>query len=328
MKKRGKKIGLALSGGSVRGLAHIGILKVFEKEKIPIHYLAGTSIGALIGACYASGLSAKRIEEIALTTELKELVDFTEPKTGFIAGKKIEKYIRKITDNKRFSELEPPLRVVATDLTKGEKVVFKEGDVTKAVRSSISIPGVFSSVKMEKKELVDGGIVDPVPVDVVKNMGADIIIATDLSMNLAETSVSSKHENTSDFLKFLKNEFYMKELDFLTKYTKKFFIKFPKFILKVIYRIIDWFLNPKRVYKLISGKTIPRVMKIMIESNTILTNRLSNEILSKKSVDVIIKPGIKGVKYAEFDKAKEIIKGGEKAAIRQMPKIKKLLGIR
>ena len=329
LQKRGKKLGLALGGGSVRGLAHIGILKVFEKEKIPIHFLAGTSIGALIGACYASGLSAKRIEDIAFTTKWKELVDFTEPKTGFIAGKRIERYIRKIIGNKNFSELDIPLRVIATDLIKGEKVIFKEGDVTKAVRASISIPGVFSSVKMEKKELVDGGIIDPIPVDIVKNMGANIIIATDLSINLAEThTLSKKTKIPSAFLKFLKNEFYMKELEFLADYTKKFFIKFPKFILNMICKIIDWLLNPKRVYKLISGKTFPKVLKVMIESNTILTNQLSKEILNKKSVDVVIKPKIKGVKYAEFDKAKEIIKSGEKAALKQMPKIKKLVGIR
>jgi len=326
MKKRGKKIGLALGGGSVRGLAHIGVLKVFEKERIPIDYIAGTSIGALIGASYSSGLSAQRIEQLALTAKLKELIDFTEPKTGFIAGKKIEKYIRKITAHKEFSELDIPLRVVATDLANGEKVVFREGDVAKAVRASISLPGVFSSVKIGKKELIDGGMVDPVPVDVVKKMGADIIIAVDLSVNLSETFTHSG--TSSDFIQFLKNEFYMKELEFITHYTKKLFIKFPKLIFKIITRIIDWILNPKRVYKILAGKTIPKVMKIMIEANTILNNQLSKEILSNRKVDAIIKPRMKGVMYAEFDKAKEIIKEGEKAAKKQMPKIKKLLGIK
>lgn len=328
MKKRGKKIGLALGGGSVRGLAHIGILKVFETERIPISCIAGTSIGALIGACYASGLNAQRIEEIALTTRLKDLVDFTEPKTGFIKGRKIEKYIRKLIKNKSFSELEIPLRIIATDLIKGEKVIFKKGDVAKAVRASISLPGVFSSVKIGKKELIDGGMVDPIPVDAVKKMGADIIIAVDLSMNLSETSVSTKKEDSSDFINFIKEEFYMKELEFLAKYTKKFFIKFPKFTVRIIYRIINWIFNPKKLYKLILRRSFPKVLKIMLDSNTILSNQLSKEILKNKSIDIIIKPKAKGIKYAEFDKAEEIIAQGEKAARMQMPKIKKLVGIR
>lgn len=328
MRKRGKNVGLALGGGSVRGLAHIGILKVFEKENIPIKYIAGTSIGALIGACYAAGLNAQRIEEIALTAKLKDLVDFTEPKTGFIKGRNIEKYIRKLIKNKSFSELDIPLRVIAADLTKGEKVIFKHGDVAKAVRASISLPGVFSSVKIGKKELIDGGMVDPIPVGAVKKMGADIIIAVDLSMDLSETSVSTKKGDTEDFISFLKEEFYMRELEFFVKYTKKFFIKFPKFIVRIIYRIINWIFNPKKIYKLILGRSLPKVLKIMLDSNTLISNQLSKEILKNKYIDIIIRPKVKGIKYAEFDKAKKIISEGERSARRQIPKIKKLIGAR
>jgi len=321
MKKRG--IGLALSGGSVRGLTHIGILKVLEENNIPIAHIAGTSIGALIGAAYCSGLSAKEIEKIALTTELKDLVDFTEPKTGFIAGRRIEKFIRKIIKDKNFKDLKIPLSIIAADINNGEKVVFEEGDVTQAVRASISIPGIFSSVKIGKRELVDGGIVDPVPVDILKDAGIKRIITVDLTMNFGEKEVPSKEP--SDFIDFLKKEFYMKELEFTARYAKKFFIKFPKFLFRIIAKIIDKLLNPVKIYRFISGKTIPEIAKIMINSNMILINQLSIEILKKEHVDVIIKPNLKGAKIAEFEKAAELIKEGEIAAKKQLRNIRKLL---
>ncbi|NPV43093.1 MAG: patatin-like phospholipase family protein [Firmicutes bacterium] len=174
------KLGLALGGGAAKGYAHIGVLKVLEKEKIPISFIAGTSIGGLIGALYAAGLNADMLEKLALNIKREQWIDLTIPRRGLIAGKKIEGIIRLLTKNKTFDQLNIPLAVTATDLKKGEEVVIKEGNVARAVRATISIPGIFNPVVTEDKILVDGGVLNKVPVDLVREMGADYVIAVDL----------------------------------------------------------------------------------------------------------------------------------------------------
>lgn len=179
--KQRPKVGLALGSGGARGFAHIGVLKVLEKENIPIDYIAGSSMGALIGAVYASGQSAIDMEKFATMFKRKYYVDFTVPKMGFVAGKKVKDLVQILTKGKKLEELDPPVHVVATDLLRGEKVIFKEGSIAQAVRASISIPGIFVPEKVDGRLLVDGGVIDRVPVSVVKQMGADVTIAVDVS---------------------------------------------------------------------------------------------------------------------------------------------------
>ncbi len=174
------KIGLALGGGSAKGLAHIGVLKVIDDYKIPISFIAGTSIGSIIGALYASNPNAKKIEQDVLKTEWKKLVDWTIPTSGFIKGNKIEDYMRIKLNNKRFKDLKIPLYVTACDLENDQEVIFHRGDVAKAVRASISLPGIFLPVKNKRKFLVDGGLSDPLPTKILKEAGADVIIAVEL----------------------------------------------------------------------------------------------------------------------------------------------------
>lgn len=180
-KKERPTIGLALGSGGARGFAHIGVLKVLEEEKIPIDYIAGSSMGALIGAVYGSGQSAIDMEKFAVMFRRKYYTDFIVPKMGFVAGKKVKELIRLLTKGKKLEELEPKVYVIATDLLRGEKVIFKEGSIADAVRASISIPGIFVPEKVNDQLLVDGGVIDRVPVSVLKNMGADITIAVDVS---------------------------------------------------------------------------------------------------------------------------------------------------
>jgi len=163
-----KKIGLAIGAGAVRGFSAIGVLKVIDKYKIPIDFIAGTSIGAVIGAAYSSGLSSSELEEKLTHTNFKKLVDFTLPQKGLVGGKKLERYLRELFGDKKFSELKIPLVVIATDLNKSKMVEFNKGDVANAVRASLSIPGVFHPVEMDNMLLVDGGLVNPLPVDIVK----------------------------------------------------------------------------------------------------------------------------------------------------------------
>ncbi len=188
------KIGLALGSGGARGFAHLGIIKVLVENQIPIDYIAGSSMGSLVACFYASGLDLNRLYKLATSFKRKYYLDFTVPKMGFIAGKRIKDLIRLLTKGKRLEELNIPVSVDATDLMKGEKVVFTEGPIADAVRSSISIPGVFVPEKKDGRLLVDGGVIDRVPVSVVKEMGADLVIAVDVSRVKRDAEITNIYD--------------------------------------------------------------------------------------------------------------------------------------
>src|SRR6056297_3089720 len=186
MAKR-KKVGIALSGGGSKGIAHIGVLKILEKYNIPVDFVSGTSIGAVIGALYCSGYTSKKLE-ILFTEDKKEwkkLFDYTFPKHGLIKGKRIEKFIQEELKDTKFKDLEIPLYITAFDIENKQEIYFNKGSVSKAVRASISIPGMIVPVENNNRILVDGGIVDPIPTEVLKKAGADIIIA--INVNERET---------------------------------------------------------------------------------------------------------------------------------------------
>ncbi|MFC1870242.1 patatin-like phospholipase family protein [Chloroflexota bacterium] len=165
------------------------MLEVLQKEGIAIDMIAGTSAGAIIGSLYAQGKDTNQIKKIALDLTWKQLaplMDLTLPKTGIIAGKKIQSWLRSIIGGEiLFSDLGIPFACVATDIMTGEEVVLNEGSVVEALRASISIPGLFAVVKSKGKYLVDGILVNPVPVSVLKSMGADFIIAVNVIPNIS-----------------------------------------------------------------------------------------------------------------------------------------------
>ena len=184
MKK--KKIGIALGGGGAKGLAHIGVLKVLEKNNIIAQYVAGASMGALIGAYYSLGLNMENLEKQILSldkkTMIKKFVDLNNPKKSLIKGQKVEKYINFMIQNKGFQDLKKNFKIVSTNLANGEEVILDKGDLTKALLSSISVPGIFPPVKINEKYLVDGGLIDNTPANLIEKMGADLIIAVDLTI--------------------------------------------------------------------------------------------------------------------------------------------------
>ncbi len=178
-----KKVGLALGSGAARGLSHIGVLRVLEQEGIPIDMIAGTSIGALIGSFYAHGRSADKIAKLAIDlgeNRLNFLINLSLPKTGLMRGRRLNAILKSVIRDTRFSDLRIPFACVATDIDSGEEVVLNEGLVRDAARASCSLPVIFSVVKNQSRYLVDGGLVNPVPVSVLKSMGADIIIAVNV----------------------------------------------------------------------------------------------------------------------------------------------------
>lgn len=321
MKKR-LKLGLALGGGSARGLAHIGILKTLHKHKIYPDYIAGTSMGAVIGAMYASGYSPEQIEEIAKTTNWKKIVDFTVPKAGLIEGKLIENKIGTIIKNKQFKELSLPLRIVAYDFDKHQKVVFSKGDVTAAVRASISIPGIFSPLKIGTSSFIDGGIIDPTPFDVVKDMGADVIIAVDLFSKETKTVKGSVARESSLFKAFRKM-FVVEELLNIKNYLIP--TRWPRFIQKTFKWLFDKLLYPAKIIKIIAGKELPPIVKIMGEVQGILINNLAKERLKNADVDVKITPNFGSLGWADFNKVDQFVKLGEKCMKSELAMLKKKL---
>lgn len=174
-----EKIGLALSSGSARGWAHIGVVRALAEAGIRVDYVAGTSIGAVVGAVYASG-NIDALQEVALQLDWRQIAYFFDvvlPKSGLIDGKKVSAFIRSHVNGINIEELPIPFCAVSTDLATGDEVVIQSGDIIDAVRASISVPGIFTPVKKNGTFLVDGGLVNPVPVSVVRQMGADFVIA-------------------------------------------------------------------------------------------------------------------------------------------------------
>ncbi|MFO7944255.1 MAG: patatin-like phospholipase family protein [Anaerolineales bacterium] len=181
-KKSGKKkIGLALGGGAVLGNAHIGVLKTIDELNIPVHFISGTSIGAFVSAFYAFGKSWEEIESFSKDLNWLDLTGLSISKLGLLSNQKLGNVIKKNIGNVNLEDADIPIAMVATDITSGEKVILSKGDVATAVMASTCIPGVFIPVEIEHKLLVDGGIVENVPVSPLINMGADFIISVDLN---------------------------------------------------------------------------------------------------------------------------------------------------
>lgn len=187
--KKKRSVVLVLGGGSARGLAHIGVLKVLEREKIPIHKIVGTSMGALIGAAYAVGVPLKKMEDLALDFNWKTIFDPTIPRMGLLAGKKLEKVVHQLTDNKSFSDCKIPLAIVATDIEKNERVVFQKGHLQKVICASCSWPGIFNPVRVDGRLLVDGGIKNSVPTRVARSLDPGYMIAVDVGFCVKEGKI-------------------------------------------------------------------------------------------------------------------------------------------
>ncbi len=178
--RKRRKIGLALSGGSVRGAAHIGVLEVLEQEGIRLDCVAGTSVGALVGALYCGGVEIGRLQKMAKNLSWIKLVRPARPRLGLLSGKGLEKIMIELMGDRRFDELEIPFAAVATDIVTEELVVLRKGRVAPAVRASCAVPGLFTPLEVDGRVLVDGGLLNNLPISVAREMGADYVIAVDL----------------------------------------------------------------------------------------------------------------------------------------------------
>ena len=191
------KLGLALSGGAARGLAHIGVIEVLEREGIRIDMVAGTSMGAIIGAAYARGLSAAELKAVALDLgwrKLAPMVDLNPLQTsGLIGARRIRKKLESFIGDVTFSELQRSFACVATDIISGEAVVLTKGRVLDAVLASMALPLVFKVPRIGRRYLIDGGLSDPLPVGPLRSMGADKVVAVNVLRNLGITPPHRNH---------------------------------------------------------------------------------------------------------------------------------------
>ena len=187
------RIALVLGGGAARGFAHVGVIRTLEQEKIPIDLIVGTSVGSLIGAIYASDASSFDLEWTAFQLQKDDLFDFgvlnAVTGMGFAKGDKLEAWVKAHVKTANIENLRIPFAAVATDLNWGTRVVLDHGSVARAIRASAAIPGVFQPVQYQGKILVDGGVVDNIPISVAKARGADIVIAVDISANIGNTNI-------------------------------------------------------------------------------------------------------------------------------------------
>jgi NTE family protein len=175
-------IGLALGGGFARGFAHLGVLQVLEQNHIPISHIAGTSVGSILGAAYASGAPLARIIDTCRTLRFRDIARWRVSRLGLASNQRLENLIERVFDSRRFEDLRIPLAVVATDLASGEPVVFTQGDLVDAIRASCAFPGLFEPVEIGTRCLADGGLVAPVPTRAARDLGAAVVIGVSVGV--------------------------------------------------------------------------------------------------------------------------------------------------
>ncbi|MCK4427933.1 MAG: patatin-like phospholipase family protein, partial [candidate division Zixibacteria bacterium] len=294
------KVGLALGSGAARGLAHIGVLKVLEENKIPIDFIAGTSMGALIGATYAAGLDVEQIEEIACNTDWKltaRLFLPTLPRSGFVEGKRIKDFLKALMGDPNIDTLKVPFAVVATDLLTGEEIVIHKGSLVEAVRASISIPVIFTPVRHQNRFLVDGGLVNPVPTSVAAKMGVDVIIAVNVipSVDIRMKRIRMKNEERMSFSKKALSSAILENR--LSKYIQD---KLEKSALAN--KIENLFTKNAMSKKEVKA---PNLIDVVMQTVHIAENEICLLRLKQSQPDILIEPEVNAVGLLEFFKAPE-----------------------
>jgi len=182
------KVAVVLGAGAAKGFAHIGVLKVLETQKVPIHMVVGTSAGSFVGSLYAYGYNAYQLQGMAMSLEKDDVADLTFPDNGFLKGEKLQQYVNKAVRGAPIEKFRIPFHAVATNIQTGEEMVFGKGNAGMAVRASCSVPGVFQPPRFGNSVYVDGGVVAPVAVEAAKRIGADVVIAVDISGGVSPTA--------------------------------------------------------------------------------------------------------------------------------------------
>jgi len=287
-----RRLALALGGGSARGLAHIGVIRALRERSIDIDCVAGTSIGALVGAVYCAG----NIERLAHDFEtfdwkrIAALLDPVFPRSGLIDGRKVADFVRAYVPMQNIEELPLPFRAVATDMLTGEEVVFETGDLMEAVRASISVPGVLTPTRCRGRLLVDGGLVNPVPVSVARAMGADTVIAVDLFHDTVERRFS--HLRTDDSHQVV-GAGVARLVEALRALHSPLAVQLDAWLHK---------------------EPTPGILDVLLSSLAIMQSQISASNLTLEHAELVIRPPLGAVRFMEFDRAAEIVAIGHETA--------------
>lgn len=306
------RIGLALGSGSARGLAHLGVIRAIEDAGIRVDFIAGTSMGALIGAIHAAG-KLNELEAAFLEFDWKKTISFFDvvlPKSGLLDGAKISELVRAHIHADGIETLPSPYAAVATDIVSGEEVVIRNGDVIEAVRASISVPGIFTPVRSNGRILVDGGLTNPVPVSTARAMGADFIIAVDLNhqiiagKNMKPLLAAEKDGGTEDGVSGM-----------LSRWAGNYRIS----IRDIKQRLLTTDQPATAQFrKWVSPEAMPSIFEVLLASINIMEARITQTRLRLDQPDVIIQPPLGHIRFMEFDRAEEIIAIGYEHAQRQL----------
>ncbi|NCP78457.1 MAG: patatin [Desulfuromonadales bacterium] len=302
-------VGLALGSGSARGLAHIGVIRALEEADIPIDYIAGTSIGALVGAVYAAGNLDSLAQAYSEFTwkKIAYFFDLTFPKSGLIDGKKITDFVRGYVNTKNIEDLRLPFLAVATNIENGAEVRLTHGDVIDAVRASFSVPGIFTPTHHQGLLLVDGGLVNPVPVSALRKMGAKRTIAVDLNHDIIngkapDLRASHLEPKAADKTPPTKLEEAMDWLNFKLQSLDNPALKYVR----------NWW----------SEEPTPNIFELMLASINIMETRITRSCLQLDPPDLLIQPPLGHIRFLEFNRADEIIQLGYDEARKQLQKAK------
>ena len=319
------KIGYALGGGAARGLSHIGVLKVLHEHGISPDIIIGTSIGAIIGALYAGGYEPSEIEQLALGLDWKKLVylfDMTLPLSGLLQGKRVVSLLRSILGNLTFPELRCDFACVATDIINGEQVVLRDGSLIEAVRASISIPGIFTPVAIKGRYLVDGGLINAVPVSVCREMGADYVIGVNVvpepSKVLYKPNKNQQYsvyeptklgETDLSMIPRMHSNSLRSRIDDIEKATKMFLVSHrPKRKSEILGSPPTS--EPNNVRRMRTKS--PGLIEVLSQTWNIAEYRIAMENL--RDADLAISPDVEEIGFWQFSNTAQAIKAGEQAA--------------
>jgi len=349
------KVGLALGSGSARGFSHIGIIRALEAEGIPIDYIAGTSIGAIVGSVYAAG-ALQNGEELLEKFDWKRvmfLIDPLLPLSGLLGGKQIEKLFKTLLQEKNIEDFPLPFAAVAADVATGEEVVLTQGNAVKAVRASMSMPGVFTPVFLQGRFLVDGGIVSPVPVHAARMLGADIVIAVNLAAGMSSrTYISTVKDTAKQFQAIEKNQVNEKSFFENLLDTKYLATGIPEFLKDTIEKgksfvegrtqaLEQWFdekiehgraafaekpsFFSQWLMKEDDSADLPDIFSILFNSINVMQFKIAKSSLKQHPPDILLAPELGKVRLLDFDKAEECIREGERVARAALPEIKQAI---
>jgi len=307
-----KKIGLALGSGSSRGWAHIGVIEALEEEGVAIDCIAGTSVGSYIGALYAAG-NIKKLKDFILKMDGKRVFSYFDvvfPRSGFLNGtRKVKELYYMHSDAETFDDLDIPVKMVATELETGDKVVIDSGSIVEALRATMSVPGMFEPAHINGRWLVDGGVVDPVPVGVTRAMGADIVIAVDLNSGLTSRQNLRTKKDKKDRHQFLNRGY---ESEFIRKLTDQ-------------YEKLGYVVRERLGQRFSRETSAPHIMEVVGTSINIMQERITRVNLAVEPPDILIQPELNDLSMMDFDQVERVIQEGYTRMKDRMEDVKVLL---